>query len=740
MRKFRVVPLLIFVAGALSCSPPEDTVSLRAGSLEITFDLTKNGGIVSLRNGAVDVVSAGFERPLLFKIGIVEGVEERWASSLDFEEFSHEELDGTHRFRYSQLPGSDVVVSLTVAAEDEYVSFRSEVEFGPDGRGSSLLFPYVNGYESLSGDPERDWFLLPELCGYLIPNPPKRLRQANSSALGALGYPGQQGFQLNALYNDDGGFAMYAADSDSHPKRLTLWRDPATDSIGWSVLHYFDETPGFRFRQGYDVRIQQSGPTWYDACDVYAAWSRKQSWMQKQVPRREWLDQLPPQANVHNNHNWTRTPPAWFANHQAELNGHLGNRPVINLFHRWERYGMWIAPDSFPPLGGEAAMLEAGRKIRGLGGHLIHLFSAGQYWLHQDISEEYFEDELMKMAVLPRGPADRESLSRTFPFLGQYVLTCPTSESYQAKLVHLVDKLADYSHDFISMDIWPAGQPRTCHSRWHDHPPGVGRWYVNANIELIKKMQKAAYAKLPEAVFGGEGMAEPYMPWMQATLMRSAETPLRRGRDGSIEILRAPIYDYLYGDQVHAWGGLGSTGLVNGRAFVALQLVRGDLLNMGDKLPAAVLNRAEMAKDRTKLVLLPEWEMQDKAFRAESLKYLVKANDLQQGLYRPFFAHGRGWRFPTSFAREENETEWRPLTIYSRDPAVGSLRHEGSKTILWALANGWEKSYVLRLKALQGRTILKSTLAPEPTTVEFQGGEFIEVRLDPLEIAFIEWE
>ena len=71
---------------------------------------------------------------------------------------------------------------------------------------------------------------------------------------------------------------------------------------------------------------------------------------------------------------------------------------------------------------------------------------------------------------------------------------------------------------------------------------------------------------------------------------------------------------------------------------------------------------------------------------------------------------------------------------------MGSLRHEGSKTILWALANGWEKSYVLRLKALQGRTILKSTLAPEPTTVEFQGGEFIEVRLDPLEIAFIEWE
>ena len=65
-----------------------------------------------------------------------------------------------------------------------------------------------------------------------------------------------------------------------------------------------------------------------------------------------------------------------------------------------------------------------------------------------------------------------------------FVYICPTWEGYQAKLEHLVRKLADYHHDFISMDIGPLGQPRSCHNSSHDHLRGLGFGTSNITVQV----------------------------------------------------------------------------------------------------------------------------------------------------------------------------------------------------------------------------------------------------------------
>ena len=126
-----------------------------------------------------------------------------------------------------------------------------------------------------------------------------------------------KGVQFHALHNDLGGLVMYATDARCHPKLFGLHHDQDRDFVAWTLRHYFDETPGFSFRQQYDVRVQGCGPSWYDAADIYANWSRRQWWMEKKVGWPEWIDAPPVIAHVHDNQHYTRMRPSWYAEHQV---------------------------------------------------------------------------------------------------------------------------------------------------------------------------------------------------------------------------------------------------------------------------------------------------------------------------------------------------------------------------------------------------------------------------------------
>jgi hypothetical protein len=370
----------------LAPAAEREHLALEAGTLRATFDLANQGNIISLRSEGIEIVSNP-QKALLFRIGLVRGSQVRYYTNQDFEQFEVEQTANSARFVFGRLAGRDLKVTVGIQRKGVALDFRINAQCGPQTVCSDLLFPCIGGFESLSGNPQDDRYVLPQLTGQLLLNPTQQLRQGRKQKLGSEGYPGTQGLQFHALYNQHGGIVMFTPDSDCMPKEFNLGRDNQGDSLTWYVEHYCDETPDSAFKPEYPVRMQACGPSWYDAADIYAAWGRK------------------------------------------------------------------------------------------------------QWWMHKDITDDVFEEYIRPMAALPRGAATRRQLEKQFPRLGKYVYMCPTAEGYHAKLVRLVRKLTDYHHDFISMDIWPLGQPRTCHNSAHDHPPGLGKWYVDANIELIKRLR-----------------------------------------------------------------------------------------------------------------------------------------------------------------------------------------------------------------------------------------------------------
>ena len=731
---------------ALACSAwaaEHQRLNIEAETLTVTFDLADHGNIVSLRSEDIEVVSNS-QKALLFKINLVSGNRSSYFSNQDFEQLEVERTTEGVRFLFQQVANRDITVTVEIQRAGAALDFRIKVQCGPQTVCSDLLFPCIRGFESLSGTPLDDVYVLPHLTGQLHLNPAGQLRQGRKQKLGSEGYPGTQGLQFHALYNDRGGIIMFTPDSNCLPKEFNLGRDDEGDSLNWYVKHYCDETAGLTFEPGYPVRLQACGPSWYDAADIYAAWGRKQWWMEKQIPRRSWLDAMPAVANAHDNEHYSRMLPSWYAKHQPQVNALMGGRPLINDLGQWEHYGFWIAPDSFPPLGGEKAMIRAAREVRSFGNHIKHLFSSGEYWMHRDITADIFEKNIRPMAVLPREPVSRRQLEKQFPRLGKYVYMCPTAEGYQAKLEHLVRKLGEYHHDFISMDIWPLGQPRPCHNAAHNHPPGLGKWYVDANIELIKRLQAAVFERQPHAVFGGESMAEPYLPWMQATLMRSAQAPVERIRGGRISMIRIPLFDYVYGDQVIEWGGQAMSQIAQCKQALALQFVRGNLINISDKYEAKFVDFQAMRLDPNRQPgdSIPPIKLRVKLappeLRRENYAFAAKANDIQRGRFNTYFSRGRSGRFPD--VRVEDNGKWRKLEIYSGIPAVGVLRHPTEPSLLWIFGNSSDEKQRLRLTPVADRSIHDSMLKNEISNLVDDRRAMVEVVLKPHELAVVEWK
>jgi hypothetical protein len=406
-------------------------------------------------------------------------------------------------------------------------------------------------------------------------------------------------------------------------------------------------------------------------------------------------------------------------------------------FFRWERYGSWIVPDAFPPIGGDDAMYAAGKSVRDSGAHLKHLFSCNRYWLHEDISDDYFEKVITPMAAIQRGQSSRKALTRSSGILGNFVIMCPSSQAYQQCLVQHVDKVADYGHDIFSMDIWPASQPVPCYNPKHAHPPGLGRWYVDANIEMIEKMQATAFARQPEAIFGGEGMTEPYMPYFHTHLMRHASDPVTRDR-GRITEMRVPMFDYVYGDLFVPWGGYSTTRTDTCKADTALQFVRRQMLHICDKWHPRLFDMKETQRTG-KVTLLASVELGDDAAREADLKFAARLQDFETGEFNEYFASGRIGRFPECYVKQA-DGEWRKMLLYDTKPAIGTLIHPNQTSLIWLMANGWDDPVSIWLRVPEGKTMVRTVLRNDSSGIDFNGSAFLEVTLDPLEIAAIEWE
>ena len=239
-------------------------------------------------------------------------------------------------------------------------------------------------------------------------------------------------------------------------------------------------------------------------------------------------------------------------------------------------------------------------------------------------------------------------------------------------------------------------------------------------------------------------MAEPYLPWMQATLMRSTQAPVERTRGRHVGMIRIPLFDYVYGDQVIEWSAQTMSQLYQCKQVLALQFVRGNLINIADKYEARVVDfdAMQINPNRQPGDPIPPIKLRVKLgppeLRQENYSFAARANDIQRGRFNRYFSRGRSGRFPDVLV--EDSGKWRTLEIYSGTPAMGVLRHPIESSLLWVFGNGAGEKRHLRLAPIGGRSVWASTLENEMGRLHADGEERVEIDLEPFELAIVEWK
>jgi hypothetical protein len=177
---------------------------------------------------------------------------------------------------------------------------------------------------------------------------------------------------------------------------------------------------------------------------------------------------------------------------------------------------------------------------------------------------------------------------------------------------------------------------------------------------------------------------------------------------------------------------------------LALQFVRGNLINISDKYEARVVDFEAMQinPNRQPGDPIPPIKLRLKLgtpeLRRENYAFAAKANDIQRGRFNPYFARGRSGRFPNVLV--EDDGNWRTLEIYSGTPAVGVLRHPTESSLLWVLGNSASEKQRLRLAPVAGKSAHDSTLHNKISRLVADGNVLAEVLLEPHELAVVEWK
>jgi len=232
--------------------------------------------------------------------------------------------------------------------------------------------------------------------------------------------------------------------------------------------------------------------------------------------------------------------------------------------------------------------------------------------------------------------------------------------------------------------------------------------------------------------------------WMHATLMRSTQAPVERVRGGRISMIRIPLFDYVYGDQVIEWSAQAMSQIPQCKQAVALQFVRGNLINIADKYEARVVDFQAMKinPNRQPGDPIPPIKLRVKLgtpeLRRENYAFAARANDIQGGQFNPYFSRGRSDRFPQILVEEDGN--WQELKIYSGAPAVGVLRHPSEQSRLWVFGNGANEKRRIRLVQVPGKSVSASTLRNEMRRVRENGQSLVEIKLEPFELAVVEWK
>lgn len=374
-------------------------------------------------------------------------------------------------------------------------------------------------------------------------------------------YPGLVSAQMLAGMTQQKGALVFARDAQGNYKQIEVLRSGKNVVYTFQNILYHDKSNSVSIPYPLQVSLFDQG--WQSAARIYKKWAIQQSWSQRLLEKK--LTQIPilkapfvlgvnlmtPGSKGEPLSQYSAIPRVVQSWSDA-----LGT-PVTALLLSWEKNGPWVAPDYFPPFGGEKEFTQLIKNLQNnqhqtmayLSGlnitvHKTPRHGAKTYRLGQDKIKKWMSEVIVGLDQKPR------LIGNPLQGVGQYAVFCPYTKTGQDQLLSDAHKLAGYGINTIQIDQIVGGGLPPCLEEGHGHPPIGG----STQYEAIKKILSQLKEKLsPNQIISLEEPNELYIPYVDVFHTREyMENQWPREEPGARGI---PLFAFLYHEFSLGYGG-----------------------------------------------------------------------------------------------------------------------------------------------------------------------------------------
>ncbi|MCL2701224.1 MAG: DUF6259 domain-containing protein [Phycisphaerae bacterium] len=317
------------------------------------------------------------------------------------------------------------------------------------------------------------------------------------------------GMQLVAYARPDATLYLATHDETCSPKSFHLAkRDLAaapnesadtaaanTQRVELAVTHFPENMTvgGNNFASPYPVALASLTGDWFDACQRYAAWARRQPWAV--TPAFATTPDAAPNRAAREVHCWHvlhvhgKPVETHLAQMQQLANGL--DIPLAAQIYDWHQVPFDVSYPDYFPIRPETLPILAGLKKIGI---RALPYINGRLW---DINAaSWTQREAERFCV--KYSAQRANPRTLFPYLEEYGSgqklspMCPATDFWRATVVDLCRRITgELGCDGVYIDQVAAEKAELCFARDHGHAPGGGRFWLDGYRKMLREIRQA---------------------------------------------------------------------------------------------------------------------------------------------------------------------------------------------------------------------------------------------------------
>lgn len=457
----------------------------------------------------------------------------------------------------SEFPGYGLTVRQSVRLKPGSPTASVSMRFKLTGKGYRIGVARMPGIGlSLNTGPEAA-VVLPIADGALLENPTEHLRDGVKRS---YNYPGLASAQMMAAYDGRGGVLCYAADGQGDFKQLTLMRYGKLLILTFENVVYHLDPPDIVVPYSVELGAFEGG--WQRAADLYKQWARKQDWCRAPLHGRNLPADLAATSFSLGLNLREGGMDAKATNRIAEIPAVVRGwrdglaMPVNAVLLSWEKHGPWIAPDYFPPYGGDAAFRGLVDSLHRQGQHVMAYLSGYNVTLDKTArhgAPAFRADppnrKALEAAAIVGQDGNILTQGRAQEGTGMLAILCPSTALARRTVAEAFAKLRAYGVDRVQIDQVVGGGTPPCFSTRHGHPPAGGNSMYRSTVRLLDSLAGMD----PAAVISLEEPGELFIPHVHQFHVREyMENYWPRDEDG---VAGVPLFNYLYHEFAMGYGG-----------------------------------------------------------------------------------------------------------------------------------------------------------------------------------------